>query len=521
MLRYLFSVFCPLSSVLLLRARSIPKRPSPITLQVILHVAPHRLLTDVFKEQLARELRDTLKAALGDLAEVEILDKYPSLEKIEARGLQVGLDGRHRLTDAKKHFVFVDFKDGEYDISARQIDGWTSLASPVMRTARTADRPFVARTAALLIQRDFGIDGTLDKLGGSRHYGYVERRRHCRQGDAELAVVPVKSSPSWRSRAGGMACKPSACPGLSFRRWATRRRQGNVRGRLFQRYKDSVAAKPNVEGYRCVKLGTSNAPLRMQFVKEQTLQPIVALAVTVSPPSLTTNPFDLDEKGGCANGLSSDRDGFIQTKDSYKHIAFVRVTNGSEVLARIPVEILEGYTLTCPLSSQGEAKGEFKRQYLQWIEQINEALLVQEGHFKQINKLIGDRTPDKALQKSRDALADLKADLDARGRQGDELKKLAQELNLPDAEKLLADGKERLHGLERRQTDLDKAIANLDEVVRQANDPKRANLLALVEKARLLETEAEYDQALATYEEILKDSADQPEVRARGPDAHQ
>ena len=55
----------------------------------------------------------------------------------------------------KIHFVLIDFVHGQYEISARQYDGTTGLASPVVRQAQTGDRLLVAREAALLVYRDF------------------------------------------------------------------------------------------------------------------------------------------------------------------------------------------------------------------------------------------------------------------------------------------------------------------------------------------------------------------------------
>ena len=41
---------------------------TPYKLKVVLHVAEHRSLTDLFKEQVERELRDHLALTFGDLA---------------------------------------------------------------------------------------------------------------------------------------------------------------------------------------------------------------------------------------------------------------------------------------------------------------------------------------------------------------------------------------------------------------------------------------------------------------------
>ena len=60
----------------------------PYQLQVVLQVSEHRMLTDVFKDRLRRELRDSLQAALGDLAKVTVVDKHPLLNEVEAKGLE-------------------------------------------------------------------------------------------------------------------------------------------------------------------------------------------------------------------------------------------------------------------------------------------------------------------------------------------------------------------------------------------------------------------------------------------------
>src|SRR5947209_4984455 len=105
----------------------------PYHLRIALRVASHRALTPVFKQQLQDELHDSLQAALGALADVEVLDmsqpevlaNEPLIREVAARGLQKGLDGPQPLGTAKTHFVFVDFDNGQYEITARQHDGLT------------------------------------------------------------------------------------------------------------------------------------------------------------------------------------------------------------------------------------------------------------------------------------------------------------------------------------------------------------------------------------------------------------
>src|SRR4051812_39478000 len=75
------------------RAAAANDAKEPYKIRLVVDVARHRLLTDVFKEQLQRELKDGLQAALGKLAKVEVSDKHDLLPAIRADGLQKALDG--------------------------------------------------------------------------------------------------------------------------------------------------------------------------------------------------------------------------------------------------------------------------------------------------------------------------------------------------------------------------------------------------------------------------------------------
>jgi hypothetical protein len=162
----LFGCFflCPFSFA---RGALDPETDKPYHLQVVLRIAENRLSTPVFRDQVERQIGDSLRAALGDLARVEIVHQHPLLAEVEAKGLQQALDGYSVLSDTKTHFVLIDFVDGRYEIQARQHDGFTGLASPV-RHSSTADRQLVARSATLLIDQDFGLAGTLEQVENGR-----------------------------------------------------------------------------------------------------------------------------------------------------------------------------------------------------------------------------------------------------------------------------------------------------------------------------------------------------------------
>src|SRR5581483_6120008 len=78
MLKSIF-VLSPLTFLIGLPAAQAaqPEAHTPYHLQVVLHVAKHRLLTDVFRDRVERELRDGLQASLGELARVEVVRDHP------------------------------------------------------------------------------------------------------------------------------------------------------------------------------------------------------------------------------------------------------------------------------------------------------------------------------------------------------------------------------------------------------------------------------------------------------------
>ena len=125
--------------------------------RIILHIAPHRLLTPTFRRQLAADLQDGIQGALGALANISVGAAAPNDPWIDPAALAAKSD----VSPAKRHYVDVSFVDGQYVIRARQLDGATGLAGPVVRQARTTDRAFVGRLIMRIVEQDFGPVGTV------------------------------------------------------------------------------------------------------------------------------------------------------------------------------------------------------------------------------------------------------------------------------------------------------------------------------------------------------------------------
>ncbi len=476
-----------------------PELAKPYKLQVVLHVAENRQLTRTFKDLLESELRDSLQAALGRLASVEVVREHPKLAEVLDKGLSV-LDTWKDLTDVKTHFVLVDFVDGQYEVKARQHDGLTGLASPVVRTDRTPDRLFVARTAALLIGRDFGVVGTVtdrmddDKVrvvlkGGGLG---VPLERWLRK-DEVLALVKVR-------QVGGLRAERVEEAVLQV---VEEPKDGVCVCKLYSRYRDPL--EPGAVGYRCVHLPTTRTPLRIRVVRRN-----APMAGEEDPRSIQVRRRGFTDNVAAAG--ATDADGVFTTargKESvlFDHLAFVTVLTppNDQVNARVPVPLLDDrtVTLTVDIKEGDDLQLAIRRE--QWVTQAYESLFVLADQFKLLEKLVKDRKGEEAIEKARAVhetvgqdiarLVEGKAKLeeDARGVKGAKLD--------------LGEGEQRLDELRAGRKKLEEFVARMEQVIKDEKDPKRQDLQAKAALGPKLEAEGEYGKALDLYKEVIDGGA--------------
>jgi len=482
----LLSSLCPLC--LCGSSSAASELKEPYRLQVVVRVADNRLLTDVFKKQLRRELGDGLRAACGPLARVEVTDKHPRLAEIDERGLQA-LDSWREVTGVKTHFVLIDFADGQYVIQARQHDGLTGLASPVVRRRRTPDRQFVARAAALLIDRDFGPVGTVVEKGDGTtvkvelHGGGlgVGLGRWVKKGEIFLLAAVVPGG-------GGERSVPV--------RWAVLRaedapKDGALTCQLFRRHRDPFAAGGT---FRCLHVATVKAPLRLRFVEAgaRTPTPRSNLLVQVQRHSFG------DDEPGREQG-TTDLDGYFQAdRDKpFDHLAFVKVMEGGRAVARIPVALVDDRPVSIPISIKAETAAPLQTRRRFWLQHLYEALEVNQQLFKELNALA--RKPDQrqaALDRARKGLDNMKATIEQLLKEQGNLEKMAKEQGTPLD---LKDGRQRFKELEKDRDDLQELIESQEKVLAKENDPRRRELLGMVEQGKALEKDFEVGQALELY----------------------
>jgi tetratricopeptide (TPR) repeat protein len=484
-----------------------PELTTPYKVQVVLHVAPNRLLTPIFKEQLRRDLQQGLQAALGAMGEVKVIDpdkvpadkQEPLWQEVAAKGLQAGLDGSGKGTsDIKTHFVNVDYVDGQYEIEARQYDGLTGTASPAVRRERTPDRQFVARTAALLVDRDFGLVGTVLDAGDGQSVRVafkggglkVPLDRWVKKGDV-LALVQVGSD-GRTTRLPWSLLQADEAPGAD----------GSCKCKLFQPQKRPLTGAG--AGFRCVKLGTIKVPVRIRVI-EGTLKP--------GPVRVPDNVIVYIGRQGFVdlsredrNGLVPDADGFYSTeqdtdKPLYDGVAFVTVTHNGQVRALVPLALVDDRTVTLRIQLGTEPPFFVQRRAF-WERSVGNEQVSIDGLFKSLNKDI--EKPDTratAADRARKALDDLDKRILALG---EERKELAQVKPLKGQKPLdLSRGDAELESVKKRRKEFAQWIDDLDKKLKEQKPGEEQEVLAAFEQARYHEKQADYGQAIELYEKVF------------------
>lgn len=502
--------FVPLAA----RAALDPEFDKPYHLRVVVRVADHPLLTPVFRDRVVRELRDSLQAALGDMGVVEVVERDPLWDKASAKGLQQGLEEKpwNEITRRKTHVVLIDFVDGQYEIQARQHDGYTGLSSPVVRRARTWDRLYVARTAALLIDQDFGVVGTVVERLDQRPTAVKVALKGGKLGTGmerwvqkdEVFVIAQVSRRGDRER--------STRVDAALLQVTDEPKDGVCRCKVFARYQDPasrLAEGPSVEGYRCLKLGTTQAPVRLRFVDKDKLTPVTAsLKVSLSP--IDFDPKNVREEHTLQQG------GYLQSEKQYRHVAFVRVLVGGNVLANFPVEILDDRTVVCPVSVSPDAvaRGQFEHERRRCLTQLTERLQMLSELRKDMQRLVDKQDLDGALKKAHDGLSSVESHI---ATCKEELSRLSDTLvKLPvrkDDNKPLTGPQEMVKHLEMRRDDLKQSIERLKQALEEK--PKQRALTLLYEQGNSHEQLFEIDEAVELYEKALSEGLDDPKFRKK------
>lgn len=475
-----------------------PEVDKPYQLQVVLLLGEHRVFTPVFREQLERELRDNLQTALGSLARVRVEQNHPLREEIQTRGLLKALDSVRLVDDQKVHFILVDFVNGQYELQTRQYDGSTAMPSAEVRRVAVGDRQLVGRSAALLVEQDFGLLGTLPAGIGSPQQGQAVTLtlkggklgapldRWVQKGEV-FAIAQI--------REGAAAAQAARVPD-AYLRVAEAPRDGICICHIFYRWSPALPGGPGVLGFRCLKLGTTEARLRVRVVRnDRKREPLLGLSVLFSRDFATPGKDDTH-----TSGLSEP----VQSRHLYSHLAFATIYKQTVRLAGpFPVPVLGETPIPCPVGDTQEAdlRGPLESRLRSLARSVADSLLVYGAMANDFNRS-SEKSPETALKNGRQGLRELRGNLTGQQSELLALRNEARSRSVP-LDRELAELEQRMEELRGWYARFEEHLTELDRVQTQLKDPRIKEWQGLLQRARALEDELEIDQALELYDKVF------------------
>jgi hypothetical protein len=503
--------------------------PGPAyNLEVVLDIARSRAFTEPFRQQVERELREGLQAGLGSLAVVKVTSEHELLPEIRAVGLGKALDSWKKRSDTKTHFVLIDLVNNKYEVRARQFDGPTGMPSAAVRTARTPDRAFVARTAALLIEQDFGFTATFDSWPGAGV------KAPPREGPPAPEIVRLKFLGAAEGVPMSQWVKPNDVFAVVHMYRGSRAPdviQGALvqiqdgprdddpdapcTGRLYSRYgAEGIREGLDHDGYRCVKLGAITAPVRLRFMQQRPNKTRVPLT---TPLTVEVRQRGFTEQAGMVAGIteggyySSDRGPNAQPFD---RVAFVTVLSGRG-RAFIPLVLVDNHTEVVVLPPATDTGDVLARDLARWKEEVNMAGRVQTEIFKDLNEMAekADTPRAKIVKQAQAGLARTEDDWANLDKAKEKLLEDAKAANsaLPD----LREQEDALRDLKRGEKKLKEYVKEQEDILNRDSDPRRKAAQAMVADAGLEEEKAEYGKAIALYRKAMDVITDDKSLQKR------
>lgn len=513
-----------------------PEPKTPYLWRVVIKVQPHPLVSAAFREQLKRDVAAALQPALGQLGVVEVAeigdlprDGGDSLwQQFEDKGF-AALDAPRDLNGAKTHFLTVEYRDGQYHLEARQHDGFTGLASPVVRKQSVRSPEMVGRTAGLMIDRDFGLVASTDAVNLPRGQEVKELRvtvrggqlgpldRFVKVGDVfalsqvvktnRPAPAPVRTAtgkiiapPPGSTPPPGLTANPRA---FTLLRVTDVARDGTLKCSVLSRYENPVLPGANVVGYRCMKLGTVEGTLAVRLVTtDPAYQKSVGLATVAA--SETGFPATPDAR---ELFTFSPQEGLFRSNRPLSNVACVTVSRAGSRPVRFPVPVMGADPVSLPyeLNDEIEREAEYVREAVATAARAADARNAQTICFEATAKLI-------EKQKNADALARAKGGYQAADAAdksiSDDLARLkANPGKSAEAARLVANSEKQLLAVREFNKQLDKHIKTLQEVVKRENDPtiaaREIQAQALNARIAVLLGSGDVEQAIGAYNQLL------------------
>ncbi len=473
-----------------------------------------------YKETFARELQQSLKLSLGEIAKIEVVEasklaETPVTKAVSEKGLSA-LDGTFPSNGTRKlHFVEINFVEGKFQVRSRQWDESIGMASPSILTNSTPDRKLLVRLTLNQLLNEFGLLGAIEITGEQgkvtlQGYELGSLKEFAKKGDLFAVVQLRKVTP--KAPKGEKPLPPNIV--------ATKvdgmlvQLMGDIEGskisaKILNRYKNTLAKESPQVSYRLVKIPTENSVLKLRLT-DPSGQPfrVGQLRVRVRAeqyPDLTKPEDEMTES----------EPGLFTSRAKLDRLGYVLVTTGDTPLARIPIEVTGDVLVRkVSLDPKVEQRARWSDVMNDFVSRIRTERIIQNKSFEELQGLQGkDRA--EALKYAETALKSQKVQLDLLKSDLERLQNRAKDDGFMGSFEACDS---EINAFDARILDLAKHTEKLKEVVRLENDPdtiaRRKKVETLLLEAKLLVEQADIPQALTKYDEALKQTMENEPVRA-------
>jgi hypothetical protein len=476
----------------------------PYEYQILLKFGAHALLTPTYCRQMADELRDGLQAAFGPLAHVHVIDVNADAAA-KANWIDPATSNwPDRLFPAKRHFVAIDIiEDGQYSIRARQHDGATGQASPLLRQTKTADRRFVVRQVLRFLNEDFGAVGTVSRKDETHVWLQLqgggiptaELGRWVPTGSV-FAVVELRGDGSSGKAVPATFALTTAPPA-----------NGQVECELFTRFENPLKFWPQVT-YRGIRLGTTASRLRLRVTDPHGEPQQSNLEVRVSAP-------DSLPKDKVENGIL--KDSRFETRTTYQGLAIVRIGGSSMITVPVPILDDRPVEITANAKPEEEVKDTVLSDVRRETRALNDIILRLTAQRNQLKRLLtNEKNNREALEQVQTWLERLDDEQKLHSAELSRLRTEVRKVNadvgseLTECDHALAVVRGARKGLQDVETSLK---ADRDRVEASDAQEKRDDVAVLMQRVKLHKDAAEYDEAIETYRQIITKTGERDDIR--------
>jgi hypothetical protein len=521
-----------------------PESAVPYRWRVVVRFDPSPHLKPDFRQQILHDIKGSLQPKLGEVGRVEVLDldsvpedrREPLWQEFAKDGWPALDSPKFReLTGVKTHFLKVSVSNGGYRLEARQHDGSTGLTSPAVRTKETRAPEFVARLAGLILDRDFGPVGTVERIEKEPDAVRVRFRggaipgfdRLVKPGDIfavalireQAKAAPPQAQPKGpQPRFGGRTADTVKMAVGQPQQFVLLRAAGPVtdgwcKCQVLTGYSNPFPYGRGILGSRCLKLATVEAPVELRVVDQQGKPQVTSqlLSVRATDLDFTVPPDSRD--------ALEMRGGVFRSPRPLRNVACVVVSLGSGRQVPFAVPVLGEGPVTIRFDAKPEdaAKAAFERACEDLRGRVAEARTAQIELVKALTRLIVAGKNLEAMERATAGLASLdSADKDLTA-ELDKLKK-QPEASDPSAAPILEAADRQLEAIRAGRGGIADKQKELQAAVAKANDPvrfeKEFRANELNNRIKQLIEAGEIPEALELYDELFNVTKN-PEVKER------